>query len=186
MNFFNGPLGGHRNYLTHVALPNCFEYLSLQKHHKESSDISIRAKYEEFRLFLNSVESLNNTLEYAFYEIEQTGDHSGFEAFKKNTWGRHPELEELANVANAYKHCVRVKGGKPRADVPSARNLQRPELHIMVKISQDKSVKVDTDYQFEGPLPEHLRIFHKALQFWFKYHNNATSTEFVDLLRQSA
>jgi hypothetical protein len=79
-----------------------------------------------------------------------------------------------------------VKGGKQRADVPSARDLQKPELYIMVKISQDNSVQVDADYKFDGPLPEHLRIFHKAFRFWLNYHNNPVSTDFLDLVRQSA
>jgi hypothetical protein len=92
MNFFNGPLGGHRNYLTHIALPNSSEFLSLQQRHEESSDSSTRAKYEELRLFLNTIESLNNTLEYAFYELDPTGDRSALETFKENTWRKYPEL----------------------------------------------------------------------------------------------
>jgi hypothetical protein len=184
MNFFNGPLGDHRNYLTHIALPNCFEYLSIQKHPNESGDGLVRAQYEELRRFLNAVESLNNTLEYAYYEFEQTGQCRNFAEFRRAAWGKYPELARLAELANAYKHCVRTeRSGKKLGGVPFARDLQKPEVQVVIEISQDKSVKVDAEYKFDGPLPEHFGIFDKALKFWFEYHNSPASVEILDLAR---
>jgi hypothetical protein len=179
MNSFYGPLGGHRNYLTHIALPNSFDYLSLAKQHQEERDSSIHAKYKELRYFLNAIESLNNTLEYAYYEMNQSGSSSGFDKFQKIAHKKHPELEGLADLANAYKHCVRR--GKRSNNAPFARDLQKPELHIAINISQDKKVMVDADYGFDGPLSEHLEIFHNALRFWLNYHNSPASTELTDL-----
>jgi hypothetical protein len=184
MSSFHGPLGGHRNYLTHVALPNCFEYLSLQKHHAEINDISTHAKYEELRRFLNSIESLNNTLEYAYYELKEHGHNGSFSDFRNAAWNKYPELSELADLANAYKHSERGQASK---NPPSAKRMQKPQLHITVMLSKDRNVQVDADYMFEGPLAEHLDKFDRALKFWFEYHNSPTSTQLTDLLRvQSA
>jgi multidrug efflux pump subunit AcrB len=179
MSSFYGPLGGHRNYLTHIALPNCFEFLSLQQHHRETNDSSIRAKYEELRRFLNAVESLNNTLEYAYYEMNPSGARSGFDKFQKIVYEKHNSLQELAELTNAYKHSIRQT--KRDIKVRSARDLQKPELHIAINISEDKKVSVNADYEFDGPLSEHLEIFHNVLRFWHNYHNSPASTEFTDL-----
>ena len=182
MTSFYGPLGGHRNYLTHIALPNCFDYLSLAKQHEEERGGSIQAKYKQLRYFLNAVASLNNTLEDADCELNQGGSASGFEKFQKIVFEKHPELLALTDLANAYKHCIRR--GKRSVNAPFAKGLQRPESQIAVNISHDRKVQVSADYGFDGPLPEHLKTFHNALQFWFKYHNNSGSTELLVLMPQ--
>ncbi len=116
--------------------------------------------------------------------MNQGRSASGFEKFQKIVHETHPELRALADLANAYKHCVRR--GKRSVNAPFARDLQRPELQIAVNILQDRKVQVTADYRFEGPLPEHLETFRSALHIWFEYHNNSGSTELLDLMRQSA
>jgi hypothetical protein len=171
MESFVGPLGTHRNYLTHIALPNCFAYLQLVQGNQEEGNVSISAKYAELRHFLNAIESLNNVLEYYFYENE-TQLSQPLQDFKKSMFITHPELGALADLANAYKHCVRERKGIKRTDVPSAKDMQLPKLRIAIDLSQRPKVKVDVDYHFEAPTPEHREVFDKALKFWFEYHND--------------
>jgi hypothetical protein len=58
--FFRGPLGSHRNYITHIALENCDEDFRCKAGHEENGEVQNPGKYAELRLFLNAIESLNN------------------------------------------------------------------------------------------------------------------------------
>ena len=166
MNLFAGPLGGHRNYLTHIALDNCLDYLRLKKDHLERGDCSNPAKYKAFRYFLNAVESLNNILDYYFYENEKTVPEPSLQTFKEAQYSAHPELKELLDLANAYKHCVRERNGQKRTNLPWASDLQVTVLNIHVNVSELPEVRVAAEYNFEGPTSEHLEIFERALNFW--------------------
>jgi hypothetical protein len=172
MNFFAGPLDGHRNYLTHIALPNCIDYMALKKDHQERGESSTAAQYKEFRYFLNAVESLNNILDYYFYENEKSISEASLQEFKKVLESAHPELKEASELANAYKHCVRERNGRKQTNLPWARDLQKNVLEIQVNVSQLPEVKVDAEYNFEGPIARHLQVFDGALKFWFTYHNS--------------
>ena len=176
MNIFAGPLGGHRSYLTHIALDNCVDYLRLTKDRQERGDCSNPAKYKEFRYFLNAVESLNNVLDYYFYENEKIVPEPTLQNFKEARYSAHPELKELSELANAYKHCVRERNGQKQAHLPWARDLQVNVLNIYVNVSQLPEVKVAAEYNFEGPPSAHLEIFHRAFEFWLSYHNNPATT----------
>src|SRR6267142_717420 len=121
LEFFRGPLGSHRNYLTYIALPNSVDYMGLVKGHEETGNVSTSAKYTELRYFLNAVESLNNILEYYFYENEPTISEPTVQDFKQSVYSTHPELRDLSNLANAYKHCVRESNGRKRTNVPWAK-----------------------------------------------------------------
>jgi len=176
LEFFKGPLGSHRNYLTHIALPNSVDYMALAKGHEEAQDASTSSKYKELRYFLNAVESLNNILEYYFYENETIIQEPTVQGFKQSVYITHPELRDLSNLANAYKHCVRESNGSKRTNVPWAKDLQIPEVRVYIDLSQRPKVKVDAGYLFQGPTPQHLEVFHKALKFWFSYHNDPHAT----------
>jgi hypothetical protein len=176
LDFFKGPLGSHRNYLTHIALPNSVDYMALAKGHEETQNASTSAKYKELRYFLNAVESLNNILEYYFYENETTISEPTVQDFKQSVYSAHPELQDLAKLANAYKHCVRERNGRKRTNVPWAKNLQIPDVRVYIDLSQRPKVKVDADYMFQGPTSQHLEVFHKAVKFWFSYHNDPRAT----------
>jgi hypothetical protein len=182
MQFFCGPLGDHRNYLNHIALSNCVDYFALRKHHQERSDSSTSAKYKELRYFLNAVESLNNVLDYFFYEYEGEIGHSKIRDFIKAAHSKYPELKEVSDLANAYKHCVReFVSGQKRSDLPWAKHLQRTDVLVHVKISRNKDVKVAAEYNFQGPLNEHRESLDRAFKFWFDYNNDSASTKLKDL-----
>lgn len=176
LEFFRGPLGSHRNYLTHIALSNSVDYMALVKGHEETSDVSTSAKYTELRYFLNAVESLNNILDYYFYENEAIISELTVEAFKRSVHDAHPELQDLADLANAYKHCVRKRNGRKRTNVPWARDWQIPEVRIGIDQSERPNVKIKADYRFQGPTSQHVEVFNKAFKFWFSYDNDPGAT----------
>ncbi len=179
MNAFKGPLGSHRNYLSHVALENFKDYETLKRNHESQGRVGTADKYKEFRFFLNAIESFNNILDYAYFEHEDRikQQHGNVTTFRKAVNTKYPELEKLSHLANAYKHCVRTKkDGKKNTARPWARDLQTPQLVIDMTRSKPKPV-VEIQYNFPWPLAEHEEILNKAFRFWFEYHNNLGPSE---------
>jgi hypothetical protein len=176
---FKGPLGSHLNYITHIALQNQFEYLKLKKKHEEENNSGTAAKYDEFRLFLNAVESFNNIIDYFYFEYEDRITYKKVDEFRKAIHRKYPDLDELSELANAYKHCVRTRNGKKNDKLPWARDLQASRLEIHINISRDKPI-IDADYEFPWPLEEHERKMFKALDFWLAYHRNPNPEELIN------
>jgi len=175
---FRGPLGSHRNYLVHVALPNCTDYLWLKKGNQEQGRSGTCDKYKEFRYFLNAVESFNNILDYFYFEHEDRIKRGSVGEFRKAIHDKYPELGELAELANAYKHCVRERNGKKNEALPWARDLQRPTLDIQIKLG-DSQPSVAVNYDFPWPIEEHDAKLYKAFDFWLGYHNNPRTNELI-------
>jgi hypothetical protein len=162
--FFRAPLGSHRNYITYIAFPNHLEYLSCKKQNEEQDRSSTPAKYGEFRLFLNAVESLNNITDYLYSE------HRGriakkAPAFAKALRAKYPTLAKLSELANAYKHCERDDKYLKRAS-----DLQKTSVNVHVNVN-DPSLS-SADYEFAGPLPEDDDTLSEAFRFWLDYHND--------------
>jgi len=144
--YFRGPLGSHRNYISHIALPNCVEYFMCKSQHQEQGQTETPAKYAEIRLFLNAIESLNNVPEYLFYEHGEPANSKGLPKFLQAMRTKFPILAQVADLANAYKHCGRRHDGGTQA-----RDLQRTDL--TVQISVGLGVVSSAEYAFTGPLP---------------------------------
>ncbi|WP_230607399.1 hypothetical protein, partial [Vibrio cholerae] len=60
----SGPLSNHMSYLQHIALDNFSDYNFFIEELNEKESITIKDKYKRLRLFLNTIESLNNIPEY--------------------------------------------------------------------------------------------------------------------------
>ncbi len=162
------PLGSHRNYITHIALPNCLEYFSCKKHNEEEGRSGIPIKYAELRLFLNAVESLNNIPDYLYSEhTNRLKKYKDEVKFRAALSGKFPVLDKLSNLANAYKHCVRRKDDKS-----PKRASDMHHGHITVNISLSNLSLSRAGYEFSGPLPEHIAILQAASDFWLGYHND--------------
>jgi hypothetical protein len=157
-----GPLGSHLNYITHIALENYQDYFEYTNKQMELGKNQENRKYQGFRLFLNAIESMNNILDYFYYEFEKefNGKKRNFivDKIKKN----HPILEKISDVANAYKHCKQYK----ESDLHAA-DLQKPMLNMSVNLTiLDVKVKQGfTSIEESGLLDE-------AFRFWVKYLND--------------
>ncbi len=163
-NALKGPLGSHLNYLTHIALPNCVDYFELVQQQKEEARDSESNRYMRLRFFLNAIESLNNAPEFFFHENKQ---QQGWADKQRNSIiggirRKHEILKTIAEIANAYKHCItRNEMGMNASD------LQTPSLSINIALSA-QTVKVEYDFdsiESEDTLGE-------AFRFWMDYLNH--------------
>ncbi|MDF7809551.1 hypothetical protein P4E94_19090 [Pontiellaceae bacterium B12219] len=160
--FFKGALGSHVNYLTYIALENCFDYLKLVKQHQEEGSKQTPHKYKRLRYFLNAIDSLNNIPEYFYYEHKASQGWT--DTPKGNIIGEIREsndiIREVARIANASKHCV-----SKQPNHPNAADLQYPELKILMS-----SENVELNFDFESIEDE--KIILKAFKFWQEYLEN--------------
>lgn len=175
MEFIKGPLGSHRNYIAHIVLPNCLDYFKVQSRNAELSNRNTASKYEELRAFLNAVESMNNVLDYYYYENEESLSVGSLVTYRKNVMTKYPVLSRIAELANAYKHCVREHKGKKDKKSLWAKDIQRPSLAVNIDLSsianakKKEDIKVDAAFVFEWPIPEHEKTFIEAFEFWRTY-----------------
>lgn len=151
------------------------DYNYAKNEHLENGYSSTSTKYKEFRLFLNAVESFNNIVDYFYFENESelAGRYSKVEQFKEAVHKECSELKELANIANAYKHCVRSHRGVKKNNLPWAKDIQRPSLNISVTIDDTTIQKIDVEYIFNWPIPEDEEKLRKAYDFWITSDSSA-------------
>ncbi len=168
-------MGSHGNYITHIAFPNHFDYLSCKKRNEEQGRSSTSIKYGELRLFLNAVESLNNILDYLHSEHKDR-IKKGLREFKKAIKSKFPVLGELSDLANAYKHCGRFDDGQ---SWKRASDLQKAHLNVQINVTEP--TLSCADYQFWGPLLEHDKTLNEVFRFWQNYHNNPTLDELINV-----
>lgn len=172
-----GPLGSSRNYISYIALSNCSDYFELKIKHEEENRSSTSDKYKEVRYYLNAVESLNNIIDYFYFENESLISHGNIKAFRTAVHNKYPALEKIANIANAYKHCVREQRGNKNADLPWAKDLQNPEIVIDINVP---NMNVDVSFNFVWPIQEQEDAIESAWQFWVGYHNAPTPQELIN------
>lgn len=171
-----GPLGSHVGFLQHIALKNVLAHYWVKREHAEKSDITNQAKYEELRLFLNAVESLNNVLDYFYFEYEYEYEYeyedqlnsrySTVQIFRSAVHNKFPALQNLADLANAYKHCIRTRGKTKNENLPNAKDMQHPSLIVSIELSDQNIPKVEVDYFFNWPILDHEKTLEKAVDFW--------------------
>lgn len=169
MEIFKGPLGSHKNYINFIALENFKEYDNLSRHNREINNNKTPNKYVELRHFLNAAESMNNILDYLFYEHEEEISFKNLRGYKQAVLGKYPELKKLADLANAYKHCKRENQDGKNEELPWAKDLQRPELDVKVSITSEDGVDSAVKYNFQWPIAEHEDTLRAAFVFWVSY-----------------
>jgi hypothetical protein len=174
-----GPLGSHTGYIKHIAIQNVMAHHLAKKKHKEDGNTSDQAKYEELRLFLNAIESLNNILDYFYFEHEEQLNtrHPTVTSFRSAAHCKFAVLKNLAELANAYKHCVRTSGAKKNTKLPQASDLQRVALNVSIDLSNQGSSKVGVEYIFHGPIPEHEQVLSDAVGFWTNDYSSLLNVE---------
>ena len=166
---FRGPLGGHRQYIAHIALENYADYLRHLKRKDENHGRAPAgfAEYTEFRLFLTAVESMNNILDYFYYEhVRQPAPGNPLNEFRKRLYLKYPDLGTLNGLANAYKHCVQHK-----AHERPAHDLQHTYLSVSINLSQSECLP-RVEYHFLGPLPDDHATAAAVFKFWLDYHQS--------------
>ena len=139
-------LSNSSKYICWVALQNCIDYFLEVDLIGNNKELKIKKGQElkVFRLFLNSIESLNNVVDYLYFD-KYHDQFKNFESFKYKLLSRHPILYKINEIANAYKHCKRGRSNKG-IFVEDKKKLSAQNLRF------DHSVLANT------------------FRFWLKYH----------------
>jgi hypothetical protein len=183
MEIFSGPLGSHANYITHIALPNLIDYEQLKQKNSEEGRAATPDKYKEFRLFLSALESFNNILDYLYYEKKSEIRQSSLREFKTVIFQKHPVLNDLNRLSDAYKHCIREKFDPKQKkmvaqpDLPWAKDLQSPLVHVNINLRKSKP-GATINYEFKWPIEQHENALNEAYRFWLNYHQSPKATQF--------
>ena len=101
-------LSSSENYIGWIALENCKDYFLAVGIIGKNKQPVIRDGNERkvFRLFLNSIDSLNNIVDYLYFD-KFYRQFNSFKCYKDELLSRHHILLEINEIANAYKHCKR-------------------------------------------------------------------------------
>lgn len=178
-NSFAGVLGGHHNYLVHMCFKNFCDYEDLvEKEGQEEKPKSSSEKYKELRYFLNTIESFNNVLDYVYWEYEDEISFKSDNKFRERVHLEYPALGKLADLANAYKHCVRKGENKEKI---RASELQEPKLDIILTLKEGL-LSTEIEYSFSGVIPEHREILLEVWKYWIEYHNKPDYKRFTELV----
>jgi len=139
-------LSSSNKYICWVALGNCFDYFVEVNLIGKNKQPIIRKGNElkVFRLFLNAVESLNNIVDYLYFD-KFHNQFKSFERYKKELLNKHSILYKINEIANAYKHCKR---GKDRNGL----------FCVDINRLHAKDIRLDN------------QILIKAFKFWAEYH----------------
>lgn len=178
MSVFKGPLGSHTNYIRYIALDNCSDYAVLCGLNKENGKDKTPDKFKEMRYFLNAIESLNNILDYFYYEFEDEITYAKLFDFRKAVWNKYPILENVAELANAYKHCVRENRQVKQTSKLWAKDLQKPQIDISVNLTE---IKTSVGFSFPWPIQEHEGVLDEAFKFWLNYIQNNNTIDFKNV-----
>ena len=78
---------------------------------------------------------MNNVLDYYYYENEAYLSVDSLFAYRKKAMTKYPVLLRIAELANAYKHCVREYRGKKDEKSLWAKDIQRPSFVVNIDLS---------------------------------------------------
>ncbi|HCE4544997.1 TPA: hypothetical protein NGR73_001319 [Vibrio parahaemolyticus] len=156
------PLSDHRCYLTHIALPNFSDYNMLVDRQRNQERNKIPDQYDRLRLFLNTIESLNNVPEYFFHDVKEAQGWRDCDL--GNILGqirkKHPILRDIEQISNAYKHSVRRDSGLLQAaDMTSS----------FVEITMEEG-RIQINFGFDSIADETL--MDEAWKFWLDYRQS--------------
>ncbi|HGS4480886.1 TPA: hypothetical protein ACMDNO_003490, partial [Vibrio cholerae] len=162
MKMISSPLSDHISYIKYIALENFSEYNHLVQGQIEEGKNNISDQYHRFRLFLSTIESLNNIPEYFFHDIKgsQGWTDSDLQRVLGEIRKKHRVLGDIEQIANAYKHSVRRK----------ADNLQACEMQSLGVYLRLDNGKIKIDFGFDCIADE--KLMDEAWDFWFNYFNS--------------
>jgi len=154
-----GPLSDHQNYLRHIAMANFIDYNNLVRGQESAGKNKVPDQFKRLRLFLNTMESLNNVPEYFFHDVKssQGWDDKDLNSVLGKIREKHPILRDIEQIANAYKHSIRRQN----------RNLQASDMQDMKIKSEFKKGDFEVSFDFESIVDD--SIASDAWHFWRNY-----------------
>lgn len=143
-------LHSSERYITFIALENCIEYFLMVGciGNNTKPKITRGQELKIFRAYLNAIESLNNIIEYVYFD--KFCKNISFFDFQTRMLKEYNILQNVHDIANAYKHCIRGTW----------------QNKIFYKNTKSKSAKdITVDH----------KIIMEAYQFWHQYINDTTT-----------
>lgn len=170
------PFSDHFQYIQHIVLPNLAEFLQAYKRDPKN----IRSNS---RLFVNAAISMNHIPDYMFWEWEEEFKEIGVGNERKlmkklKKLEAFSFMEQISDVANAAKHCVRRDQGKRNNKKLAAKDLATNKMSMEIELFSDKnkdyvkSIDVSSKIYSESYYEENYEIIETAWRFWVKYHPN--------------
>ncbi len=159
-NSFKTPLGSHKNYIEHIVLRNCQDYMITAGIINDNLTPLGENKREEFRHYFNSIVSMEQILDYLYFETKDNYKiKSGQRNFKKNILNQHPILKEISETANAFKHCITNNPDKKNAK-------DAVTSTIKTNISLSKGLQdIAQEYHYDS------QLLIEGFKFWLEYIN---------------
>jgi hypothetical protein len=177
-----GPLNNHKRYIELIALQNATEYYDLVKADQERPSLALADRYKELRYLLNAIESINNIPEYLYFDTHPAHANPTPDEFRARLLRENECLSRIADVANAYKHCVRGKtrdgAFRKSEEKQHAAELARHGVRIEIKevagtvqvTTQEETFEVDRDA---------VEALEAAFRFWVAYVNGEVAVSVV-------
>jgi hypothetical protein len=155
----SSPLSNHISYLEYIALENFSEYNQLEQGQIEEGKNNLSDQYHLFRVFLSTIESLNNIPEYFFHDVKESQGWTDRDLSQVlgDIRKKHKILGDIEQIANAYKHSVRR----------NTKHLQGDEIQsLSIDVRLDNG-KIKVDFGFNCIAGNEL--MDEAFNFWFGY-----------------
>ncbi|MDD3593840.1 MAG: hypothetical protein PHX18_04335 [Candidatus Gastranaerophilales bacterium] len=166
---FKTPLGSHKNYIEHIVLRNCQDYITTAGIINDNLTPLGKNKREEFRHYFNAIVSMEQILDYLYFETKDNYKIKiGQSNFKKNILNQHPILKEISETANAFKHCITNNPDKKNAK-------DAVTSTIKTNISLSKGLQdITQEFNYDS------QILIDGFNFWWGYVNGKIKITFTE------
>lgn len=166
---FKTPLGSHKNYIEHIVLRNCQDYVVTAGIINDNLTPLGENKREEFRHYFNAIVSMEQILDYLYFETKDNCKIKiGQRNFKKNILNQHPILKEISETANAFKHCI-----TKNPDKKNARDTVKNEIKANISLSKGLQ-DITQDFNYDS------QILIDGFKFWLEYINSKNEIKIIE------
>lgn len=156
----------HRDYLHYIVLPNCRDFNNFYE-----NKIGIRKhewSVEVYRHFVNAMESMNNVIDYLFFDNFDDVSNMGIDEFRKRFFMKHHFMLDVANIANAYKHSRRARYDKKKhITVIYDDKMKASDISCSKLVISDS--KISLHFEFDQ---RYYNSFLVAFEFWLSYQSS--------------
>lgn len=162
---FKTSLGSHKNYIEHIVLRNCQDYMVTAGIINDNLTPLGENKREEFRHYFNAIVSMEHILDYMYYELkDECYPAIRFDQFKTNIQKEHNILEQISDTANALKHCIRAYRGEIQKDKKHAKDIVTSEVRVNISLSNGLQ-DITQDFNYDS------QLLIDGFKFWWEYIN---------------
>ncbi len=156
----------HRDYLHYMVLPNCRDF---NNYYENKIGIGKHEwSVEVYRHFVNAMESMNNVIDYLFFDNFDDVSNMGIDDFRKRFSMKHQFMLDVADIANAYKHSQRARYDKKKSiTVINNDKMKARDISCSKLVMTDS--KIILNFEFNQ---RYYNSFLMAFEFWLSYQSS--------------